>query len=43
VRFVDTNVFLYFVSGDPAEAAKQAIACQLLDHEDLSLPVQVLQ
>ena len=43
MHFVDTNVLLYFVSGDPAEAAKQAKAAELLEREDLCLSVQVLQ
>lgn len=43
MRFVDTNILLYFVSGAPVEAAKQAAAAELLDQEDLCLSVQVLQ
>ena len=43
LRFVDTNILLYFVSGDPADSAKQLTAGELLDHEDLCLSVQVLQ
>ena len=39
-RFIDTNVLLYSISRDPAEAAKRAIAIALLDTE---LSVQVLQ
>ena len=42
-RFVDTNVLLYSISQDPAEASKRAIAVSLLDTDDLALSVQVLQ
>lgn len=43
MRFVDTNVLLYFVSGDPTDFSKQATAAEILDREDLCLSVQVLQ
>ena len=43
MRFVDTNVLLYSVSTDPAEAGKAAAAVELLGAEDLCLSVQVLQ
>ncbi len=43
MRFVDTNVLLYLVSTDPAEAAKQRVASRILASEDLALSVQVLQ
>jgi predicted nucleic acid-binding protein len=43
MRFVDTNVLLYRISNDPAEAAKAAIATEILRHPDLCLSVQVLQ
>lgn len=43
VQFVDTNVLLYSVSTDPAEAAKAAIANELLDSGDVALSAQVLQ
>jgi len=43
VQFVDTNVLLYAISRDPAEAEKQAIATQLLDRTDIALSTQVLQ
>jgi predicted nucleic acid-binding protein len=43
VRFVDTNILLYAVSTDPAEAAKTNIARALLESADLALSVQVLQ
>ena len=43
MRFVDTNVLLYSVSTDPAEAGKAAAAVELLGADDLCLSVQVLQ
>jgi predicted nucleic acid-binding protein len=43
MRFVDTNVLLYAVSTDPAEAAKSRAARALLAATDLALSVQVLQ
>ncbi len=43
MRFVDTNVLLYAVSKDAAEARKAAAARALLDAEDLAVSVQVLQ
>jgi predicted nucleic acid-binding protein len=43
VRFADTNVLLYAVSTDPAEAAKASIANALLDERDIVLSAQVLQ
>ena len=36
-RFIDTNVLLYSISRDPAEAAKRDIAIALLDTENLKL------
>lgn len=41
--FVDTNILLYSISLDPADAAKRAIAERLLDEGDCALSVQVLQ
>lgn len=41
--FLDTNILLYRVSQDPAEAAKQAVAAEILQASDLHLSVQVLQ
>ena len=41
-RFVDTNLLLYSISRDPAEAAKREIAVSLLDQDDLALSVQVI-
>ena len=42
-RFVDTNILLYSISQDPAEAHKRDIAVALLDTDDIALSVQVLQ
>src|SRR5437879_226646 len=41
--FVDTNILLYSISQDPAEAGKRDIAVALLDRDDVALSVQVLQ
>jgi predicted nucleic acid-binding protein len=43
VRFVDTNILLYAISRDRAEARKAAIANEIIDDGDISLSVQVLQ
>jgi predicted nucleic acid-binding protein len=43
VRFVDTNVLLYAISGDPEEQTKAIGANRLLRGRDLVLSVQVLQ
>jgi predicted nucleic acid-binding protein len=43
LRFVDTNILLYSISRDPAEARKRDIAIALLDEDDLALSVQVFQ
>jgi predicted nucleic acid-binding protein len=43
VRFVDANVLLYAISGDPEEVAKSAIANEIIDGGDIGLSVQVLQ
>jgi predicted nucleic acid-binding protein len=42
-RFIDTNILLYSISQDPAEARKRDIAIALLDADDVALSVQVLQ
>ena len=42
-RFIDTNILLYSISRDPAEASKRDIAIALLDAENMALSVQVLQ
>ncbi len=43
VRFLDTNILLYSISRDRAEARKRDIAIALLDADDVALSVQVLQ
>ena len=43
LRFLDTNILLYSISSDPAEAPKREIAIALLDTENIALSVQVLQ
>jgi len=43
LRFIDTNVLLYSISRDPAEAAKRDRAVALLAADDLGLSAQVLQ
>jgi len=43
VRFLDTNVLLYAVSGEEQETEKAAIAAALLQSNDLALSLQVLQ
>jgi predicted nucleic acid-binding protein len=43
VQFADTNVLLYSISRDPAEAPKAKRANELLATGDLGLSVQVLQ
>jgi len=43
VRFVDTNVLLYAISGDPDEHEKATQANELLSQRDVGLSVQVLQ
>jgi predicted nucleic acid-binding protein len=42
-RFVDTNILLYSISQDPAEARKRDIAVAVLDTDNIVLSVQVLQ
>lgn len=43
MRFVDTNVLLYAISGGPEEAPKRRIARAVLEDSDLVVSVQVLQ
>ena len=43
MRFVDTNVLLYAASLDPRDAAKQRVALDLLDEDNLAASVQVYQ
>lgn len=42
-HFIDTNILLYAISPDPAEAEKRALADALLNQDDGALSVQVLQ
>jgi predicted nucleic acid-binding protein len=42
-RFLDTNILLYSISRDPAEAAKRDRAVALIDDDNNALSVQVLQ
>lgn len=41
--FLDTNVLLYAVSADPRKAAKRDLARELLQEDDWTLSIQVLQ
>lgn len=43
MQFVDTNVLLYAISGDPRERDKAECANRILDGRDVGLSVQVLQ
>lgn len=43
LRVIDTNILLYSISHEPAEASKRDIAVALLDADDIALSVQVLQ
>lgn len=43
LHFLDTNILLYSISRDAAEAAKRARAINLLDMDDGAISVQVLQ
>ncbi len=43
VKFIDTNILLYSLSGHPAEAARAERAIEILEGEDCALSVQVLQ
>jgi predicted nucleic acid-binding protein len=43
VRFVDTNVLLYVISRDRAEAVKRMRAAAIIAEGDIGLSVQVLQ
>ena len=43
MRFVDTNVLIYAVSSLPEDSDKYRRATALLDEEELSISVQVLQ
>ncbi len=43
MTFLDTNILLYAISADPAEAEKNRKARAILSQSDLVLSVQVLQ
>ena len=43
MRFVDTNVLLYFASRSAADVQKSEIACSTVYEGNLALSVQVLQ
>jgi predicted nucleic acid-binding protein len=43
LRFIDLNILLSSISRNPAEASKRDIAIALLDADNITLPVQVLQ
>jgi predicted nucleic acid-binding protein len=43
VRFVDTNILLYAISGAPQESDKAARANEILSSREVGLSVQVLQ
>ena len=43
VQFVDTNVLLYAISTEPAEAEKARVAVEILSRAELGLSTQVLQ
>jgi predicted nucleic acid-binding protein len=43
LHFLDTNILLYSISRDPAEAAKRDRAIDLLERDDGALSAQVLQ
>lgn len=43
MHFLDTNILLYSISREPAEAVKRARAIELLDRDDGALSLQVLQ
>ena len=42
-HFLDTNILLYSISPDPAEAAKRDQAVALLNQDEVALSVQVLR
>ena len=43
MRLVDTNILIYAVSADPADAVKRARAYEILGEDSLAISVQVLQ
>ncbi len=40
---VDTNIFLYAASKDPADREKKKLARSLLESEDIGISTQVMQ
>jgi predicted nucleic acid-binding protein len=42
-RFLDTNILLYSITSNPADAAKRARASAVIDEKGNALSVQVLQ
>ena len=42
MRFVDTNVLIYAVSGRPAEAEKRRLAAEVLKEDSLAFSTQVI-
>lgn len=43
MRLVDTNILIYAVSADPADAVKRARAYEILGEDSLAISVQILQ
>ncbi|MEO5331795.1 MAG: PIN domain-containing protein [Magnetococcus sp. YQC-5] len=43
MRFLDTNILLYSISRNEAESKKRDIAIAMLDQDDWTISVQVLQ
>lgn len=43
MRLVDTNILIYAVSADPADAVKRSRAYEILGEDSLAISVQVLQ
>jgi predicted nucleic acid-binding protein len=43
LRFLDTNILLYYISRDPIETTKRERAVALIDEGNNALSVQVLQ
>jgi predicted nucleic acid-binding protein len=41
-RFLDTNILLYSISGDPGEAEKKQTSILLIDRDDNAVSAQVL-
>ena len=43
MHFLDCNILLYSISGDPAESEKRDRAIELMDRDGAALSIQVLQ